>query len=272
MTLTEDDVSLVLRCVRERAGLVFEPEKHYLVENRVHKLALLRGMETQPLLQALRDGDPVLCADVAEAMAIQETYFFRDPWLFDSLRDDVIPTLLRRRSAERSLNIWCAACASGQEAWSVAMLLAQMPELASWDLQIIGSDFSPAALERARSGRYNHMEVNRGLPARELATHFLRKGLEWEVGPQLRRSVSFRSINLVETWPDLPRFDIVLLRNVLIYFDTATRRDVLQRARRVMREDGFLFLGGSESPLGVVDSFRPGLSNRACYFRLREDS
>lgn len=270
--LTEEDVGLVLRCVREQAGLVFEPEKRYLVENRVEKMALMRGMETKPLLQALRDGDTNVRAQVAEAMAIQETYFFRDPWFFESLRTDVIPSLIRRRSSERSLHVWSAACAGGQEVWSVAMLLAQVPELSGWDIEIIGSDFSPAALEKASLGRYNHMEVNRGLPARELATHFRREGLMWEVGSELRRNVRFRSINLVDAWPELPRFDIVLLRNVLIYFDAETRRDVLQRARGVMRQDGFLFLGGGESPLGVVDSFRPGLSGRACYYRLREDA
>lgn len=271
MMLTDEDVGLVLRCVHEQAGLVFEPEKRYLVENRVEKLALMRGMETKPLLQALREGNNELRAQVAEAMAIQETYFFRDPWFFESLRMDVLPSLIRRRSAERSLRIWSAACATGQEVWSVAMLLEQIPELAGWDIEIIGSDFSPVALERARSGRYSHMEVNRGLPARELATHFHRSGLEWEVGSTLRRHVRFCAINLIEEWPQLPRLDIVLLRNVLIYFDADARREVLQRARGVMRQDGFLFLGGGESPLGAVDSFRPGLSGRACYYRLRED-
>lgn len=269
--LTDEDVGRVLRCVHEQAGLVFEPEKRYLVENRVEKLALMRGMETRPLLQALRDGNAEVKAQVAKVMAIQETYFFRGPWFFDSLRTDVIPSLLRRRSAERSLHVWSAACASGQEVWSIAMLLAQMPELSGWDIEIVGSDFSPAALEKARLGRYNHMEINRGLPDRELATHFRRIGLQCEVGPELRRNVTFREINLVGGWPELPRFDIVLLRNVLIYFDDTARRDVLQRARDVMRQDGFLFLGGGESPLGVVDAFRPGLSGRACYYRLRED-
>lgn len=152
------------------------------------------------------------------------------------------------------------------------MLLAGLPELAGWEIVIIGSDFSPAALEKARQGRYNHMEVNRGLPARELALHFQRKGMEWEVVPELRRHVRFCNINLIDDWPELPRMDIVLLRNVLIYFDAAARREVLQRARSVMRQDGFLFLGGGESPMGVVDSFHPGLSGRACYYRLREDA
>ncbi len=266
---TEEDIAMILHSVNRHTGMVFEPEKRYLVENRMQRLLKDRGMPTESLLQSLRMGDSAMIANVADAMAIQETYFFRDPWLFDSLREDVIPALLQRRASQRSLRIWCAACATGQEVWSVALLVSQIPELAGWDVQIMGSDFSLTALARARSGRYSHMEVNRGLPARDLAMHFRRVGLEWEIGPELRRMVSFQEINLVESWPELPVFDIVLLRNVLIYFDTATRRDVLQRVQQTMHEDGFLFLGGSESPLGVVDDFHPSISNRACYYYLR---
>lgn len=269
---TEDDVGLVLRCVHEQAGLVFEPEKQYLVESRLQRLAKTHGVEPQLLMQELRSGSHRMRAEVTEAMAIQETYFFRDPWLFDSLREDVIPDLIRRRAAQRTLRIWSAACATGQEVWSVALLLEQMPALAGWDVQILGTDFSPTALQKAEKGCYTHMEVNRGLPARELALYFRRRGREWEVGPALRHRVRFQKLNLVEPWPELPPFDIVLLRNVLIYFDAATRSQVLQRTQQVMQGDGYLFLGGSESPLGVVDAFHPRISNRACYYRLQEES
>lgn len=268
---TEDDVAMILDSVNRHTGMVFEPEKRYLVENRMQRMLKERRMEPGALMQSLRAGDGATIAQVADAMAIQETYFFRDPWLFDSLREDVIPALVARRSRERTLRLWSAACATGQEVWSVALLMQQIPELQGWNIEIMGSDFSRTALERARQGRYSHMEVNRGLPARDLAMHFQRVGLEWEVGSALRRQVSFREINLVESWPELPTFDIVLLRNVLIYFDTATRRDVLRRVRRHMADDGFLFLGGSESPLGVVDDFLPSVSNRACYYYVREE-
>lgn len=263
---SNEDIDLVLRRIREQAGLVFDREKRYLVENRVGMLARARNMEIESLLRLLREGDAEIIAAVTEAMTIQETYFFRDPWLFDSLRDDVIPALVKKRSATRSLRIWCAACATGQEVWSVILLLRGMPELAGWDIQMIGSDISMVALERARAACYSLMEVNRGLPARELALHFRRKGVAWEVMPDVRAGVSFRQINLVGKWPELPLFDIVLLRNVLIYFDEATRRSVLSRMREVMQPDGYLFMGGAESPMGIVDAFHPGLNNKACYY------
>lgn len=270
--LSDDDIQTVLTCIRRRAGLVFEPEKRYLVESRLQKLAQSEGSSIAQLLQALHDGDERTALAVTDAMTIQETYFFRDPWLFESLRADVLPALLRRRAGERCLRVWCAACATGQEVWSLVMLLESIPELAGWDVQILASDFSVQALERAQSGRYSHMEVNRGLPARELALHFRRDGLEWAIDPALRRRVTFLPINLVEPWPDMPRFDIVLLRNVLIYFDEPTRREVLLRVSNVMQADGFLFMGGAESPVGVVDRFLPGVSNRACYYFLQRDS
>ncbi|MDP2227973.1 MAG: protein-glutamate O-methyltransferase CheR [Moraxellaceae bacterium] len=270
--LSDDDIQTVLTCIRRRAGLVFEPEKRYLVESRLQKLAQSEGKSLAQLVQALDAGDERIALAVTEAMTIQETYFFRDPWLFDSLRTEVIPALLQRRASERSLHLWCAACATGQEVWSLVLLLESIPELAGWDVQILASDFSPQALARAQAGRYSHMEVNRGLPARELAVHFRRHGLEWEIDPALRRRVTFRQINLVEPWPDMPRFDIVLLRNVLIYFDEPTKREVLLRVSNVMQADGFLFMGGAESPVGVVDRFLPGVSNRACYHFLQRNS
>lgn len=268
----DEDISRILQCIHEHAGLVFEPEKRYLVETRIRKLAKSSGRSLAELLQALEAGDPAVCAAVTEAMTIQETYFFRDPWLFESLREDVIPALLQRRAAQRTLRIWSAACATGQEVWSVALLLKGIPELVGWDVQILGSDFSPEAVERARKGSYSHMEVNRGLPARELALNFRRRGVEWEVAPDIRSGVSFRCINLVDEWPELPLFDIVLLRNVLIYFDEQTRREVLHRVRETMHDDGFLFMGGAESPLGIVDVFHPSVSNRACYYFLRGET
>lgn len=268
----DEDLHMVLRVAHDKAGLLFEPEKRYLVESRLQKLAQEKKTDVAAILAALRAGDAAMQADVAEAMTVQETYFFRDPWLFESLREDVLPQLMQRRAATQELRIWCAACATGQEPWSIALLLAGMPALANWDVEILATDFSPAALAKAASGRYSHMEVNRGLPARELAVHFRRDGLDWVVASDIRRRVRFQRLNLIEDWPELPAFDIVLLRNVLIYFDEATKRDVLGRVRAVMRGDGILFMGGAESPLGLDDAFRPSISNRACYYFLGEET
>lgn len=263
---TDEDIDLVLASIRRHAGLVFDREKRYLVENRVGMLARARNESVESLLEQLRQEDPAALVAVTEAMTIQETYFFRDPWLFEALREEVIPALIEKRSASRSLRIWCAACATGQEVWSVMLLLRSMPELAGWDVQLLGSDISSVALERAQAACYSLMEVNRGLPARELALHFRRKGVAWELMPDIRTGVTFRQINLVGEWPEMPLFDIVLLRNVLIYFDEATRRQVLNRVYDVMRPDGYLFMGGAESPVGIVDAFHPGMNNRASYY------
>lgn len=262
----DDDIDLILRIIRARAGLVFDKDKRYLVENRVGMLARARGMSVTELVAALRQGDERVATDVTEAMTIQETYFYRDPWLFDSLRDEVVPALVSRRAATRSLRIWCAASATGQEVWSVMLLLRSIPELVGWDIQMLASDISLVALERAKAACYSLMEVNRGLPARELALHFRRKGVAWELVPEMKAGVTFRQINLVGEWPEMPTFDIVLLRNVLIYFDEPTRQRVLNKVRRVMHQDGYLFMGGAESPMGIVDVFRPGMDSKAGYY------
>lgn len=271
MSSAEADFELVRLLMYMDAGLLLEPDKAYLIESRLLKLARAAGETVSELLARLRASeDPELRRQVVEAMAIQETYFFRDPWLFDSLREDVIPGLLQRRQSERRLCIWCAACATGQEIYSICLLLREhFPELDGWDLLIVASDFSEEALERARAGRYTMPEVNRGLPARVLMRYFGQRGLEWELHKEVRRMVDFRAINLVGEWPDLPLFDIVLLRNVLIYFDEQTRRDVLTRVRGAMRQDGRLFMGGTESPLGLVEGFEPSDHRNSYYYRIQ---
>ncbi len=267
MTVSDADFELVRQLVYEDAGIVLEPDKHYLVDSRLRRLG---GEGEDPMTEVMArlhlGEDAQLRAAVVQAMAIQETYFFRDPWLFDSLRTEVIPELMQRRASERSLRIWCAASSTGQEIYSICLMLREhFPELLGWRLELVASDFSEDALQRARTGRYSMPEVNRGLPARLLMSNFSQRGLEWELHAEVRRMVDFKLINLVDDWPELPLFDVVLLRNVLIYFDNGTRRDVLTRVRATMRSDAFLFMGGTESPLGLVDDFIPG-AERSIYF------
>lgn len=266
--VSEGDFEFVRELVRADAGIVLDEDKHYLVDSRLQRFSRDHG-DLDALMAQLRDGDTHLRAAVVEAMAIQETYFFRDPWLFDALAGDIIPDLMEKRAAERTLRIWCAACATGQEIYSICMLLREsFPQLVSWRLEVLASDFSREALGRAESGLYSLPEVNRGLPVRMLTKYFAQQGLSWQLGSQVRNMVNFASINLVGEWPELPTFDVILLRNVLIYFDEATRRDVLSRVAAQLRQDGALFMGGTESPMGFSSCFVPGAERNCYYYRL----
>lgn len=270
MTLSHEDLHFVRRLIHEEAGLAIEPDKDYLVKARLRRLAADRGAAnmTDLVEQARSSGDHDVRQAIAEAMTIQETYFFRDPWLWTALRENVLPALIRARRQEQALRIWCGASATGQEIYSLCLLLEEhFPEVRDWQLEIVATDISPTALAYARDGVYSQMEVNRGLPAALLLRHFQREGLRWRISPRIGRRIQFRQLNLVGAWPALPTFDLVLLRNVLIYFDFATRHDVLSRLRLQMRRDGYLFMGGSESPLGVSNDFCAGDDGHACYYR-----
>lgn len=269
MTFSPEDFDFLQRLLREEAGLVLEAEKDYLASTRLGRLALEQGDSIPVLLQRARGGDRAMREAIADAMTIQETYFFRDPWFYDSLRNETLPALLQARSAERRLRIWCAACATGQEVYSLRLLLAEhFPQLTDWSVEILATDYSVPALAQAREGSYSQMEVNRGLPAALLARHFTREGLRWRVQPGLREGISFMRLNLMGSWPSLPPFDIVLLRNVLIYFDTPGRQEVLSRVYRQLRRDGRLYMGASESPLGLAAGFEAGNAGRSCYYQL----
>jgi chemotaxis protein methyltransferase CheR len=208
---------------------------------------------------------------VVEAMTTNETSFFRDAHPFTALSDHILPDLVRARSGERHLNIWSAACSSGQEAYSIAMLVHDIIGAdPAWRVQVLATDLSPAMLARTRAGVYNQFEVNRGLPAALLVRHFRKQGLDWQIEEPLRRMVETRLVNLhVELPSGMPSMDIVFLRNVLIYFDIATKRQILARVRRVMRPDGYLVLGGAETTLNLDNTFERVQIGRAPVYRLR---
>lgn len=273
MTLNQEDFNYVRQLIMEEAGLMLDEDKDYLVTSRLGRLASHEDEgDIGRLIQRVRSGqDRSLRLAVADAMTIQETYFYRDPWFYNSLRDEVLPALIKARARDRTLRIWCGACATGQEVYSVSLLLEEhFPDLAEWFVEIIATDYSESALEYARAGSYSQMEVNRGLPAALLMKYFTRQGLRWQVRPALRERIQFGQLNLIGAWPPLPQFDLVLLRNVLIYFDEPTKRDVLTRVRLQMRSDGYLFMGGTESPFGLVDTFHAGADGRACYYQLQQ--
>lgn len=270
--------------VRKRSGIVLGAEKDYLIQARLTTLSRKEGFDsitelldqTQSLLDQLdADSQNVLSEKVVEAMTTNETSFFRDQHPFECLRNHVLPDLLSRRATERSLNIWSAACSTGQEPYSVAMVLQEhFPELRDWQVELIASDLAAKCLERARQGKYSQMEVSRGLPAPRLAKFFWRQGLDWIVRDDLRRMIDFRKINLLDEELDLavPQIDIVFLRNVLIYFDKETSQQILGSIRRVLRPDGYLFLGGAETTLFLDDAFERVPLNQAGCYRLKNPS
>jgi chemotaxis protein methyltransferase CheR len=191
-------------------------------------------------------------------MTTNESLFFRDQKPFDLLKDRVIPDLMQARAAERRLRIWSAAASTGQEAFSIGMtLLENFPQLASWDIQILGTDYSPQVVERARKGEFNHFEVQRGMPIMLLMKYFSQEGEAWKVNDSLKKNIRFQEGNLLTNFSHLGPFDLIFCRNVLIYFDADTKKDVLERLSRVMSSDGYLFLGASETVFGLTDTLRP---------------
>jgi chemotaxis protein methyltransferase CheR len=269
--MTAQDFEFVCRLVRDRSAIVLEPGKEYLVEGRLTPIA--RQLElgsVSALVARLRTGpDNGLAARVVEAMATTETSFFRDLHPFETLRTAVLPDLIRRRAGEKRLEVWCAACSTGQEPYSLAILLRQhFPDLAGWRVGILATDLSGEVLGRAREGRYTQLEVNRGLPAALLVKYFRQHGSTWELAEDVRRMVEFREMNLIRPWPPLPRLDLVFLRNVMIYFDVDTKKSILGRLARVLRPDGYLLLGGAETTLNLDDSFRRVESLKGGFYQL----
>lgn len=270
-SLAEHELAYVRELIHTSAALVLEPGKGYLVESRLGPIARAEGLTLPALIQRLRyQPYGAVHHRVVEAMTTNETSWFRDLHPFEALRTTVIPDLIERRRSERTLAIWSAACSTGQEPYSVAMvLLDEFPELASWNVTIWASDFSEEAVAKGRAGRYSQLEVNRGLPAQQLVRHFDREDANFVVRDRVRSLVRFGVINLIGPWTTLPRLDVVMLRNVMIYFDTETKRDILNRMHQQMRPDGYLFLGNAESTIHLDERFVRVEPNRAGCHRLR---
>jgi chemotaxis protein methyltransferase CheR len=257
VTISASTFSFVSDLVRQQAAIVLSPGKEYLVESRLLPLARVAGLDDVGALVARlqRRPDDLLRRQIVEAMTTNETSFFRDRDPFNALTQAILPELCKLRSASRRINIWSAACSTGQEPYSIAMAVVDHPLMtADWRVDVLATDINNEILERARRARYSQLEVNRGLPAPMLVRHFERADTDWRVVAAVRKLVRFTPLNLAEQF-DLPQMDVVFLRNVLIYFDPATKSEVLRRVRRFLRPDGFLFLGGAETTLGLDDGF-----------------
>jgi chemotaxis protein methyltransferase CheR len=255
MSLTETDFAFVTDLIRQRSSINLQPGKRYLVESRLAPMVRQCG-DLNTLVGRLRGGDPELSDAVVDALTTNETSWFRDSQSFQVFLETLLPAAVERASGS-TLNIWSAACSSGQETYSLAMtLLDWLPANPGVNARILGTDISSSMIDRARAGRFSQLEVNRGLPARNLVTYFDQSGRDWVIRPQVRDLVRFQTGNLAIAPVGVPNCDIVFLRNVLIYFDLETKYLVLQNVRRVLRRGGFLVLGGAESALDLDDAFR----------------
>jgi chemotaxis protein methyltransferase CheR len=270
MTLASADFMFVSQLVRREAAIVLAPGKEYLVEARLIPVARAVGAASVGafLAELQRRPDPANQRKVIDALTTNETSWFRDREPFAALTDVVLPELVKSRSTARKLRLWSAASSSGQEAFSLAITLQEaLP--GGWSYEIMGSDISTEMVKRAEAAEYSQVEVNRGLPAAQLVQYFERAGMRWRITPALRRNVSFKLMNLTTPLPSLAPFDVIFLRNVLIYFDVAMKKAVLRNVSRLLRPDGWLFLGAAETTIGIDDNYERVAAGRTSAYRVR---
>jgi len=265
--LPPDHVGFLRQHVYEGSGIVLDLEKQYLLEARLAPILRERGLATLADLCALMQATQPsqLHRQVVEAMTTNETYFFREPAHYQSLREGILPDLLELRRGTRKLSFWSAASSAGQEAYSLAMMLLEMG-LGSWNIEILGTDLSSAVLAQAQSGRYSQLEVNRGLPMTYLLKYFRRVGLDWQISDEVRRMVRFRSFDLRQGMRSMGPFDVVFCRNVLIYFDMPTKKRILEEIHGSLFRGGYLLVGTTEAGLPAGDRYgRQTIGNSVVY-------
>lgn len=274
MTISSTDFDFVRNYVKSKSAITLEAGKEYLVETRLSSIIISEGLkDISDLVMKMKErADSPLHARVLDAMTTNETFFFRDITPFEVLKKEVIPDLLSRRSPNGPLNIWCAASSSGQEPYTISMVIADnFPSLKTpGSLTFIASDISQQMLAKAKSGLYTQLEVNRGLPAALLVKHFTKVGLDWQIKDEIKRMVDYRMINLSTTFPSLPQMDIIFIRNVLIYFEVEVKKKILEQIRKVMKPDAYLFLGGSETTFNLDDNFERCDLNKTVAYRLKK--
>lgn len=257
MSLSDADFAVIQELMRTRTGQTLEPHRRTMCVLKLGQLAQANNIGSISELVRRLGSDALLQRQAVESILNGETSFFRDPHAFRTLATAAIPALLEARPGITSLKIWCAACSSGQEPYSVAMQLADLPLVQRLGVDILATDYSLASLERAKAGRYSQLEVNRGLPTKMLARYFTQSAREWTVKPELRACVRFEHVDLA--FGELPSgtWDLILLRNVLIYFALETKQRILKRILPKLAPGGFILFGGSETALGINDELVP---------------
>ena len=265
--MTPLDYEYLQKLLKDRSGLILSADKRYLVESRLIPLARRAGVAgITELVQKMKGGAEPLIVSVVEAMTTNETFFFRDKVPFDHFRQTIMPALLDARKTRRTVRIWCAACSTGQEPYSLAMILKEMGgTLAGWQTEIIATDLSQEVLEKSKAGIFSQFEVQRGLPIQMLVKYFTQVNELWQISAEIRSMVQFRQLNLLQDFSHLGVFDVIFCRNVLIYFDLQAKINVLDRLAKVVEGDGFLTLGAAETVVGVTNSFAPFPDRRGLY-------
>ncbi|MBD1913809.1 MULTISPECIES: protein-glutamate O-methyltransferase CheR [unclassified Leptolyngbya] len=275
MTQRALDFNYLRTLVFEQSGVVLEAHKDYLAELHLDKLATQTGFESIAAFTEHLKTIPLstLHTQAVEALLISETSFFRDHYPFEALCTSILPPLIQSRSSNRMLNIWSAGCSTGQEPYSIAMLIREsFPELANWTVRLIASDLSTRSLDRARQGIYSNLEINRGLTPVMRDRYFHKTGQSWQINDDIRQMVEFQQLNLLHSWDTLPELDVIFLRNVLIYFNSDTKQSILNKVQRYLREDGFLFLGSGETTFYLDPRFEAVHGKTSLYHRLRNSS
>ncbi|HEX7377026.1 MAG TPA: protein-glutamate O-methyltransferase CheR [Pirellulales bacterium] len=269
-TMPLDAISYVCSLVRQRSAIELDAAKAYLIEARLGPLARRHGFPSiTDMVRSLQaKPKPDMQQELVEAMTTNETSFFRDAHPFEALRVKVLPDLLRLAAAKRSLHIWSAACSTGQEAYSIAILIREhFPELGQWNARIYATDLCDDVLQKGRAARFSQIEINRGLPAALLAKYFRRDGMLWQLAPEPRAMVAFTKLNLIERWPPLPPMDVIFLRNVLIYFSADNKKRILERMRDALAPQGVLFLGAAETTMGLDNTFVREQAGSGVFYR-----
>ena len=273
MPISPENFKFIQDFARDTAAIVMEPGKEYLAETRLTPIAIQAGFKTLDefvaQLRTNRNGT-LFNEQVIDALTTNETSFFRDFHPFETLKQHILPSLIEQRAGLRKLTIWSAASSTGQEAYTIAMLIREnFPELKDWNISILGTDLSPTVLAQARQGAYSQLEVNRGLPAPLLLKYFTKVETKWVLKDEIKKMVEFRQMNLFKPWPILPMFDVVFIRNVMIYFDVETKKSILKRIRQCLQPQGCLFLGTAETTLNIDPEWQLATLGRATIYHNR---
>jgi chemotaxis protein methyltransferase CheR len=271
MPISQPDFDYIRQFARAEAAIVLEPGKEYLVETRLGPLASAAGFNTLgEFVDSLRRQPKANAAHakVIDALTTNETLFFRDFHPFEALRRTILPGIIEQRANLKRLTIWSAACSTGQEPYSLAMLLLEhFPQLRGWNVSILATDLSPTVLKAAQAGIYSQFEVNRGLPASYLVKYFSKQEEKWHIKDEIKSMIDFRPMNLIQSWPVMPPLDLVFIRNVMIYFDVETKKTILKKIRNCLLPHGYLFLGTAETTANLDPGYQAVTHGRAVVYR-----